>query len=397
MALILLLHGLGATAIALLRRSLRFQELAIIEVGSYIVGYVGVGLAMALSGAGVYALVGAMIDADAGLNAVAATCWSVIRCCPPERGLVPGDPRVRQPRLGHRLLRVPAVQPRHPAVGRWAGTTQLGLYNRAKMLGELPSYHLTTGLSKVLFPSFSAIQLDQSRLRTAYLSAIGSLPRLVLPLNAGMAVAAPEIVRVVLGPQWEGAIAVMPVAPPRLDPHPPRASSPASWPKRNVPRRTRSSSSRSAATLALGMACSSSPEGRSRSPPTVPRSAAAAAVSHLGLILVLRRTLKTTMRVLLWPYARSSLAALVVAGAIAGCRAVLLEANAPLGLLLAAEVLTGALTLALMLRIGPLRVFRNDFAQRLANAAIIGPEGGRLSRPLTWVVGPPTESSTWPR
>jgi hypothetical protein len=44
----------------------------------------------------------------------------------------------------------------------------------------------------------------------AYLSALGAAAAIVLPLNAGMAVAAAEIVVVVLGPQWLGTIDVLP-------------------------------------------------------------------------------------------------------------------------------------------------------------------------------------------
>jgi lipopolysaccharide exporter len=393
LAIGLFLQGLAAPSVALLRRSLRFRELTLIEVGSYVTGYVGVGLTMAISGRGVEALVGAMLTQSV-VNAVAA--YLVVR-----HPLLPTTARASYWAIlafGSRISVVGFFEFLQSnldtlAIGRWAGATQLGLYNRAKMLAELPSYQLMSGLSKVLFPSFSAIQLDQERLRKAYLSAVGAAAAIVLPMNAGMAVASREIVLVLLGPQWDDASKVLPWL---------LLASTVSLLGHFAGVVTEAQGALNAkiliavaSTCTLGMLLFFA-EGRSLAAYGAAVSGAAA-VSHLGLVLVLRRTLRTPLRGLLWPYARSSLAALLVAGAIAGCRAVLLQANAPLGLLLAAQVLTGAITLALMLRVGPLRVFRNDFAQRLANAGIIGPESGRLGRPLTWVVGPPTESSTWPR
>ena len=48
-----ILVGLGATATSLLRREMRFEAIAKVEVAAYILGYGGVGITLAMLGAGV--------------------------------------------------------------------------------------------------------------------------------------------------------------------------------------------------------------------------------------------------------------------------------------------------------------------------------------------------------
>ena len=53
--------GFGSVALGLLRRQMRFRQIAIIEVGSYAVAYPVIGLTLAGMGAGVWSLVGASL------------------------------------------------------------------------------------------------------------------------------------------------------------------------------------------------------------------------------------------------------------------------------------------------------------------------------------------------
>lgn len=384
LALGLVLQGLGAPAYALLRRNLRFRALAVMSVGSYVVGYLGVGLAMALSDAGVYALVGAMLTQ----NAVSAVSAYVLVRHP----LRPTSARESYRSIlgfGARISVVGFFEFLQAnldtlAVGRWAGTAQLGLYNRAKMIAELPSYQLTSGLSEVLFPSFSAIQSDPRRLRGAYLSAVGAASAIVLPMNAGMAVAAPEIVLVLLGQQWVGAVEVVPwlllASSLGLLGHFAGivAEAQAALNAKIVVALTTT-------TTLLGLLWLA--EGRGLWAYGV-AVATAALVSHVGYVLLLTKTLGTTFRSLTAPYGRSAIAAAIVAFAIAASQRTLDVAGLAVGAVLAGEVLTGAVVLAVLFRLGPLHVFRVDLAIRLADAGVTG-GAGMLGRLVTWLVGRP--------
>ena len=70
--------------------------------------------------------------------------------------------------------------------------------------------YVTQALTTVLFSHLSRIQDDLARLRRAYLSVLSLGGILLFPVCAGIAVAAPELVLVLLGPQWDLAASIVP-------------------------------------------------------------------------------------------------------------------------------------------------------------------------------------------
>lgn len=384
LALGLVLHGFAAPSVALLRRELRFKPLALIGIGSYVVGYAGVGLVMALMGAGVYALVGAMLT-QALARALGA--YGVVR-----HPVVPTTARSSYRAIlgfGSRVSLISFLEFLRSnldtlAVGRWAGSANLGLYNRANLLADLPSHHLTTGLSQVLFPSFSAIQLDHRRLRDAYLSAVGMTAAIIWPLNAGMAVAAREIVLVVLGPQWTGSIPVMPwlllSSSISLVGH--FAGIVAEAQAALNAKMLVASGSTFALAVFLLLA-----EGNQLAAYGA-ALAATALLSHVGYVAILNRTLEESFSTLIRPYGAAVMGAAWVATMVGAIRALLLYVlGADTLVVLVGEVLAGAVTLGLLFRIGPLRVFRDDLARRLTDSGILRDANSRRSRAIWWLVG----------
>jgi len=388
----LVLNGFGAPAVALLRRQLRFKPLALIEIGAYVVGYVLVGLPMAIWGAGVYALVAAILTQTA-VKALAT--YAMVR-----HPLLPTAERSAVRTILSFGLRVSLIgfleflrsNLDTLAVGRWAGADQLGLYDRAYLLARLPGQHLSTGLSKVLFPSFSAIQFEKSRLREAYLSAVGLTSAIILPVNAGMAVAAQEIILVVLGPQWTGAIQVMPwllLA----------TSIGVTGHFAGIVAEAQSALNAKIVVAAAGTITLAVLLLFARDRPLSAFGAAlatAALVSHLGYVGILTRTLDSSFRVLLQPLGPAALGAATVAAAIAGTRTGLVAwTDTPVLGVLLAEVAVGAIALAASFRFGPLRIFRGELARRLAQARVIEGDGsGLASRAIRWLVGFPGKGTT---
>jgi lipopolysaccharide exporter len=96
-------------------------------------------------------------------------------------------------------------------IGRLLGPAALGIYTRGGLLIGLPVYLLSSNIAKVVFPSFSQVQANRARLREVYLSSITLVAMLVTPVCAGAAVAAPEIVRVMLGEKWLAAVPILQV------------------------------------------------------------------------------------------------------------------------------------------------------------------------------------------
>ncbi|MET4107542.1 lipopolysaccharide biosynthesis protein [Hymenobacter sp. UYP22] len=205
----LLLTGLNATALSLLRRHMQFRTLAIIEVVAYVLGYGGLGIGLALHGYGVWSLVAATLG-----QSLLLTILSYLAERHDIRPLLEWETYRPLVAYGSRMSAISFLEFVTGSldtllIGRLLGAAALGIYSRGWMLIGLPVYLLTTSVSKVVFPSFSQVQADRPRLRAVYLSSITLVGALVIPICAGAAVAAPEIVRVMLGPDWLAAVPIL--------------------------------------------------------------------------------------------------------------------------------------------------------------------------------------------
>ena len=203
--------GLGATATSLLRREMRFEVIAKVDVATYILGYGGVGITLAWLGAGVWSLVVASL---AQQFFAAALSYLVVRHS--LRFMVQRAPYARLLGYGGRVSIVGFLEFINGnldtlLIGRLLGSVLLGIYNRAYMLLFLPMYFLTNSLARVAFPAFSKVQDDLPRVRALYLTSTTLITTLVLPVCAGVAVAAPELVQVLLGPRWAASVPILQV------------------------------------------------------------------------------------------------------------------------------------------------------------------------------------------
>lgn len=186
----------------LLQRELRFRRLTAVELTSLVLGYGVISVVLAVTGAGVWAIVWGHL-AQAGLRT--ALLWYA-------------RPHVFRPSLARRplgelvrfgagltvaqLAAVVATQGDNFIVGRWLGPYALGLYGRAYQLMVVPALLFGNVINHVLFPAMAAVDGDRDRLRTAYTMAVAVLTVLTLPLSAVLLVTAPEVIVVVLGDEW---------------------------------------------------------------------------------------------------------------------------------------------------------------------------------------------------
>lgn len=210
-ALCILLGGVNSTAVGLLKRRMRFRALAIFEVSAFAIGYVGLGMVLAWQGFGIWALVGASVGYTVLITLMAYAAerhtvrllfnWQAYRPL-----LVYGSRVSAISFIEFITMSLDTV-----FIGRQLGSVALGIYSRGSMLVRLPVYQLMSSVTKVLFPSFSQVQNDEPRLRAAYLNSLLLVATLVTPVCMGMAVAAPEIVRVLLGAKWLAAVPIVQV------------------------------------------------------------------------------------------------------------------------------------------------------------------------------------------
>jgi PST family polysaccharide transporter len=186
---------------ALLEKDLKFQQLTLREFAGQ-VAFGLVGLTMAVTGAGVWSLVGAAV---AQRLADAATLWVV----------VPWRPR---PTFNLQSLRrlldfgfyvmVAAIFAKGIAnidyfvVGRWLGIEALGYYTLAFQLAVVPQQRLMGVLRKVAFPAFSLVRDDLVRLRSGFLEGIQHLSVVLVLIGLFLAVLGPWFIEAVYGLKW---------------------------------------------------------------------------------------------------------------------------------------------------------------------------------------------------
>jgi lipopolysaccharide exporter len=208
MAPTLVVGAASAAAIALLSRDLEFKVIQLAGLGSYIVGYLVVGVTAALNGLGVWSLV------LAWHVQTALACLVMLAKAP--RSLRPANPFRPLPiaRFGATVMTTNMVNwviesGPHTAIGRWLGAASLGLYTVANNLVKVPADHLVRNLQAVLFPLASRAQNNDAGLKRAYLTVLAGIGVLTFPVFTFVAVLSEPIVALLLGQKWLAAAPVL--------------------------------------------------------------------------------------------------------------------------------------------------------------------------------------------
>ncbi len=208
MAPTLLVSAMNAAATATLSRDLEFKVIQLAGLGSYVVGYLVVGVVAAQLGLGVWSLV------LAWHVQTALACATMIFSSP--RSLRPANPFGPLPVAGFgavvmttNMVNWVIDNGAHTAIGRWLGASSLGLYTVANNLVKVPADHLVRNLQTVLFPLAARAQGNDIGLRRAYLTVVGGVGVLAFPIFTFVAVMAVPIVSLLLGAKWLAAADVL--------------------------------------------------------------------------------------------------------------------------------------------------------------------------------------------
>jgi PST family polysaccharide transporter len=197
----LLVSGLTLQHDALLRRRMRFTALAMIELLSLGIG-VAVALLLAWYGAHYWALV-----ANALCQAVvyAAAVW--LTC-----GWRPGLPVWRSgigPMLafggnltGFSIVNLLSRNLDKTLLGRFWGSAQVGLYERAYQVLLLPIQQINTPISSVAISALSRLVDSPERYRAAYLRILEKLVIVTMPFMVFLIASSDSVVLLLLGPTW---------------------------------------------------------------------------------------------------------------------------------------------------------------------------------------------------
>jgi len=188
-----------------LQRRLDFRVRSLIELGGALASSLTT-LGLALAGAGVWALalgqLATLVARALALNICAPSYW---RPSWPGQGLgallgMGGS------MAAARLLWYCFTQADMLIVGRTLGDQLLGLYSVSMHLASLPMQRIMSILNQALYPVLSRAQHDLPAIRAGALKMLGYVGLLAFPMMWGMASVAPELVHVVLGADWAGAV-----------------------------------------------------------------------------------------------------------------------------------------------------------------------------------------------
>jgi O-antigen/teichoic acid export membrane protein len=208
LSLSFLVTALGTTQTALLNREMDFRSLELRMMGGTAAGGV-VGIVAAAMGYGAWAIIGQQL-AVAAVSTVLlwafspwhpkfAFSWAALK------GLASFSANV----FGTRLLFYLNRNADNMLIGRFLGSTALGLYAVAYNIMLAPLSRIAGPLVEVLFPAFSKMQADREKMASLWLRANRMIATITIPGMLGLIVVAPEFVSVVLGEKWAAAVPVI--------------------------------------------------------------------------------------------------------------------------------------------------------------------------------------------
>ncbi|WP_345164542.1 MOP flippase family protein [Nibribacter koreensis] len=96
-------------------------------------------------------------------------------------------------------------------VGKFIGTSALGVYSRAYTLMLLPITQITAVITKVMFPALSAIQDDVSKVRSIYIRSITIIAFVTFPMMIGLLIVADSFILSIYGDKWVNVVPILQV------------------------------------------------------------------------------------------------------------------------------------------------------------------------------------------
>jgi lipopolysaccharide exporter len=200
-----LLNAAAGPATYLLQRDLNFRAVGLVQVASYALGYVAVGVPLALMGWGTTALVAAwLVQALAQFvasyalkpHAVKPLFWYLGASTAMGTGRAVFLTNIVNWVLNNldRIL-----------IARLLNATSLGLYNVAYNLATLPNALLLGALQPAFLAAGARLQNEVQRLASAYLQMLATILVLGVPAFVFLGLISPDIVQFLYGAKWTSA------------------------------------------------------------------------------------------------------------------------------------------------------------------------------------------------
>lgn len=189
---------------ALLRRSLKYRQIAVIQVTAS-AGSILVAILMAIHGLGYWALVAREVTRGFFSSIGAWICFPWIPGMPSRRAGIGGMLRFGADITGVNVLYLFSQSFDQVLVGRVFGAHALGFYRQGCQLVLSPISQISYPIRVVAESALSRLQEDASRYRQYYSSILKAVSLATMPTSLFLAVYSGEIVSLVLGEKWQDA------------------------------------------------------------------------------------------------------------------------------------------------------------------------------------------------
>jgi O-antigen/teichoic acid export membrane protein len=205
MSLVFLLQTFGAIAVSLLKRQMDFKRIQFARITSYLAGFLGLGIPLALLGFDVWSLVIAQISQTTLFSIL---CYVQVRH--PIRPLF----SLASSGLSHFGFKVLSTNLVNYLIsnmdtffiGHFFDVVILGLYNRVYVLVSTPMNSVVATVQQVTFSAYSRKQDETRTVQRGYLAGFGFMTMLMLPTFGCMALVPGTIIQGLFGSQWGAAV-----------------------------------------------------------------------------------------------------------------------------------------------------------------------------------------------
>jgi lipopolysaccharide exporter len=202
LALASLLMAASGPATFLLQRDLNFRVLGLVQLASYAVGYLAVGVPMALLGYGAYSLaVACVVQAAVTLVGVYVARPHSLRPLFSHDGgsaaLITGRAVFLTNLVNWLLGNLDRI-----VIGRVLNAHAVGLYHVAYNLASIPNVLLLGALHPTFLAAGAKLQNEPQRLAQGWLLGLACVLVLVTPAAVVMALLSADLVRLLYGPAW---------------------------------------------------------------------------------------------------------------------------------------------------------------------------------------------------
>lgn len=201
----LIFSGMASTQTARLQKQLRFRELALVNVGTYILAGL-IAIIMAFNGYGVWSLVALTMAQTIGkvLLLYIVTQWlpSLVFSVKAFKRLFSFSGFL----FLNTVMETISNNIQGMIIGKKFNATQLGYYSQASRLEYLTGMSIPQIIAIVMYPIFSQFQDDKPKLRDIISIDHRIISFLIYPLLTALIIFAPNVISMIYGDKWLPAV-----------------------------------------------------------------------------------------------------------------------------------------------------------------------------------------------